>query len=188
MDVEKYLKRIKYSGSREPTLSTLAELIECHKANVSYSNLQILGGPKVRILLEDAYKNVVEKNGAGICYELGGLFVWMLRKLGFTAYAYQGQFWGDFFDPPSFLPRCSHFITIVEVEGVRYIVDPGWVMFGPMKFEVGLPHVETHAVYRIMPCDLGENFYNLWHHKKTVLDSEGNLLKQGPKPAGPLDE
>jgi N-hydroxyarylamine O-acetyltransferase len=83
VDVARYLERIGYAGSREPTLETLRALHEAHYGSVPFENLDIaLGQP---ILLDEAalFGKIVERRRGGFCYELNGLFAALLRALGF---------------------------------------------------------------------------------------------------------
>ena len=190
MHVDKYLERIKFTGSREPTLANLKTLIQCHKCNIPYTNLH-MHGRKERIKLsnEEMYENVVTNKGGGICYELGSLFVWLARQLGYKAHGYQAAFYCAYLPEPVFSVPFFHFLVCVEIDENRYLVDPGWVMFGPMKMELETPYVDNHAVYRLVHAEgYGDTWYNFQRHKKTVIDASGNVLKQGPKPAGPLDD
>ena len=190
MNLDDYLERIKFTGSREPTLATLKTLIQCHKHIIPYSNLHMHGRKeRINLSVEEIYKNVVMNKGGGICYELASLFIWLARRLGYHAYCYQGSFYCAYLPEPVFNDPFSHSLVCVEVDDVRYLVDPGWVMFGPMKLELGTPYVDDHSVYRLVHADgdHDETWYHLERHRKTVIDESGNVLKEGPKPAGPLE-
>ncbi|CAA9548288.1 MAG: N-hydroxyarylamine O-acetyltransferase [uncultured Thermomicrobiales bacterium] len=83
MDVEHYLARIGYTGSREPTLETLRALHRAQLYTVPFENLDIdLGRP---IALDEAaiFAKIVGRRRGGFCYELNGLFAALLRALGF---------------------------------------------------------------------------------------------------------
>ena len=83
MDIARYLERITYHGSLEPTLPTLQALHEAHLLAVPFENLDIpLGRP---IVLDEAslWSKIVEQHRGGFCYELNGLFALLLRALGF---------------------------------------------------------------------------------------------------------
>jgi N-hydroxyarylamine O-acetyltransferase len=83
VDVARYLERIGYAGSLEPTLATLRGLHEAHYRAVPFENLDIaLGRP---ITLDEAalFAKIVERRRGGFCYELNGLFAALLRALGF---------------------------------------------------------------------------------------------------------
>jgi len=189
MDVDEYLTRIKYTGTKEPNLANLRKLIECQKYNTPYTNLQMHGGERIKLRLEDIYHNVVTNKGGGICFELGGIFVWLLRQLGYTAYGYQGSLWCAYLPKPVFAAPYFHFLVCVEIGDEKYLVDPGWVIFGPIKLEMWTPCADDHALYRLIPAPGKDHtWYHLERHRKTVLDVNDKLLKQGPTPAGPLSD
>jgi N-hydroxyarylamine O-acetyltransferase len=83
MDVQSYLERIDYHGSLEPTLDTLRGLHVAHLMSVPFENLSIKAGEP--IVLEEAalFNKIVNQRRGGFCYELNGLFAWLLRELGY---------------------------------------------------------------------------------------------------------
>lgn len=82
-DLEDCLKRINYSGDRNPTLETLKALQMAFVRNVPFENLDIHLGREI-VLSEDAfYKKIVEDGRGGFCYECNTLFLTLLRALGF---------------------------------------------------------------------------------------------------------
>ena len=189
MDVDKYLSRIKYTGSKEPSLANLKTLIQCQKYNTPYTNLQMHGGKRIKLSLEEIYHNVVTNKGGGICYELGSLFVWLLQQLGYRAYGYQAAFYCAYLPEPVFSVPYFHFLVCAEIGDEKYLVDPGWIMFGPMKIELWTPYVDDHAIYRLTHAEgYDDTWYHMERHRKTVIDQNGVVLKQGPTPAGPLTD
>lgn len=83
MDPDAYLHRI---GARRPaaaTLETLRELQERHLATVPFENLSLHLGERVSLEAKDLFAKIVDRRRGGICYEVNGLFAWLLRELGF---------------------------------------------------------------------------------------------------------
>ncbi len=83
MDVDVYLERIGYSGSREPNPITLRELHLAHLYQVPFENLDIHLGHEIVLSLPRLYDKVVIRRRGGFCYELNSLFAWLLEQLGF---------------------------------------------------------------------------------------------------------
>ena len=84
MNVDAYLERIDYSGSREPNANTLRNLQVAHLHSVPFENLSIHAGEPI-VLNDDAlYRKIVEKHRGGFCYEANGAFAALLRALGFN--------------------------------------------------------------------------------------------------------
>jgi N-hydroxyarylamine O-acetyltransferase len=83
MDILHYLARIGYLEPIKRDAQTLRGLHLAHMQTVPFENLDI--GLKRSILLTNEAlwdKLIVQKRG-GFCYELNGLFAWLLQELGF---------------------------------------------------------------------------------------------------------
>ncbi len=84
MDADSYLARIDYHGPIQPTRDTLAALQRANMLSVPFENLDIVPLHRPIRLDEQALwdKIVVHRRG-GFCYELNGIFAWLLRQIGF---------------------------------------------------------------------------------------------------------
>ena len=83
MEIDAYLGRIGYSGPRTPTAETLRQLHRAHMFAVPFENLDIPLGNPIALSLPAFYAKIVERRRGGFCYELNGLFGWLLEQLGF---------------------------------------------------------------------------------------------------------
>lgn len=83
MDIEGYLRRINYSGSRDVTPETLRALQVAHLKSVPFENLSIHAGEPIVLEEEALFTKIVERKRGGFCYECNGLFAGLLRALGF---------------------------------------------------------------------------------------------------------
>jgi N-hydroxyarylamine O-acetyltransferase len=83
VNVARYLQRIGYAGSLQPTAATLAELQRAHMLAVPFENLDIHLGRRLVLDRETNYTKIVERGRGGWCFELNGLFSWLLEQLGF---------------------------------------------------------------------------------------------------------
>ncbi|HTP03407.1 MAG TPA: arylamine N-acetyltransferase [Anaerolineales bacterium] len=84
MNVEAYLARIGCEAPLEPTYETLRELQTAHMRTVPFENLDIV--PLHRsIRLDEAslWHKIIEDKRGGFCYELNGLYAWLLKQIGF---------------------------------------------------------------------------------------------------------
>lgn len=122
MDVEAYLKRINYQGSREVTPETLRDLQVAHLKTVPFENLSIHAGEPIVLEEEALFKKIVDQRRGGFCYECNGSFAALLRALGFEVEMLaagvarrQGGF-GPVFDH---MALC---VTLAE----RWLVDVGF--------------------------------------------------------------
>jgi N-hydroxyarylamine O-acetyltransferase len=122
LNVESYLKRIDYSGPLDPNHETLRRLHMTHLLQVPFENFDIhLGTP---IKLEDAalFNKIVEQRRGGFCYELNGLFCWLLRELGFKVEMLSA---GVARKEGGFDPDFDHMALLVELEQ-RWLADVGF--------------------------------------------------------------
>ena len=85
MDVTRFLQRLRYQGSRAPTLQTLRALQRAFLLSVPFENLDIHLGREIRLEPQALYDKIVGRRRGGFCYECNGLFRELLRALGFEA-------------------------------------------------------------------------------------------------------
>jgi N-hydroxyarylamine O-acetyltransferase len=146
IDVDAYLNRIGYSGSRTPDAATLRALHLAHMLTVPFENLDIHLGRQ--ILLDEAkfFEKIVTRGRGGFCYELNGLFAALLRCLNFdvtllSARVYNGEKFGPEFD---------HMVLLVENEE-RQLADVGFgdSFIEPLRFDDPGEQVQGGIAYRI---------------------------------------
>lgn len=148
MDLDAYFQRIRWSGGRDPTLETLAGLIEAHTSRVPFENLDVLLGRTLRLDIDGLQKKIVGAGRGGYCFEHASLFAAVLEALGFQVSRHAGRV--VLFGPLAEAKRDHMFMT-VTVGGASYVVDPGFGPFAP-RFPVPLvdlpPGQSTHWMQR----------------------------------------
>ena len=122
MDLNAYLKRINYKGSLEPSFDTLRALHRAHLLNITYENLDIHLGRSL-VLDEDViFEKIVREGRGGWCFEMNGLFAWVLRELGFEVRLLGGAvnriLRGD-------ETKLGHLLLLVNL-GKPYLADVGF--------------------------------------------------------------
>ncbi|WP_312554574.1 arylamine N-acetyltransferase family protein [Empedobacter brevis] len=135
MNIDQYLKRINFLTSPKVDLKTLIELQHFHLKTVPFENLDIHFNNPIVLNIEHIYDKVINKNRGGFCYELNGLFYYLLHQIGFKVKMISAQVhikdgvYSDEFD---------HMGIIVDIEGVSYLVDVGFGKFSlsPLKIEI----------------------------------------------------
>jgi len=148
MNVEKYLRRINYSGPLDPTPETLRALQVAHLLAVPFENLSIHAGEPI-VLQEDAlFTKIVEQKRGGFCYECNGLFAGLLRALGFevamlgagVAHAHGG-----------FGPNFDHMALMVTLAD-RWLVDVGFgeSFIEPLQLDARDEQVQGTRSFRIV--------------------------------------
>jgi N-hydroxyarylamine O-acetyltransferase len=81
--VQAYLDRIGYAGSTAPDLATLAALQRAHMLSVPFENLDIHLGRRLVLDPVANHEKIVGRGRGGWCFELNGLFGWLLEQIGF---------------------------------------------------------------------------------------------------------
>lgn len=121
--VEKYLARIGMSLPEDfaPDSAFLRELQFAHCTHVPYENLDIIRGIPLSLDEADLYKKVVEQGKGGFCFELNGLFAWLLRQLGYKVTEYAARYLRG----ESELPMRRHRVLKVEATDGVWCCDVG---------------------------------------------------------------
>ncbi|XP_043540679.1 arylamine N-acetyltransferase, pineal gland isozyme NAT-3-like isoform X2 [Chiloscyllium plagiosum] len=91
MDASEYLSRIGYGGATEPSLENLKAIHRQHLLAVPFGSLAIHCGERIELILPAVYQKVVIQKRGGFCYELNGLFSWLLQALGYQVQLVSGR-------------------------------------------------------------------------------------------------
>ncbi len=149
MDIHAYLRRIGLSARPEPTLDGLSDLGLAHLCSVPFENLDIAARRPLSLDLEAIYDKLVVRRRGGFCYELNGLYSWLLRELGFEVTLLAGQLMDPVTGEPG--PERAHLVLLVDLDGPQ-LVDVGWgeAYRRPFALRVGNEHVDAGiASYRL---------------------------------------
>jgi len=152
LDLDAYLARIGYSGSREPTRATLAALHLAHAQHIPFENLDILLGRGIRLDLGSLQQKLVHDRRGGYCFEQNLLFSAALEALGFrltrlAARVRMGH--------TRVLPR-THMLLAVETDGARYLADVGFGgegLYLPIPLVDDRPEHQFTSTYRLQGED-----------------------------------
>jgi N-hydroxyarylamine O-acetyltransferase len=122
-DLDAYLARIGWHDPLEPTLETLTGLTRAHITRIPFENVDVLLGRDIRIDLDSIVQKIVVRGRGGYCFEHGTLFQAALERVGFKPTAHAARV--VVMVPRDQSPRTHMFLT-VEVEGDRFVLDPGF--------------------------------------------------------------
>ncbi|KZE39883.1 acetyltransferase [Bhargavaea cecembensis] len=122
MEVERYLQRINWSGPDEVNLETLLQLQEHHMLHIPFENLDVIRKVRIPLDVEAYFRKVVLNHRGGFCYELNGLFNWLLQSLGFNSRLASATVRRP---DGGWTLSGSHACVIVEMEK-PYLVDVGF--------------------------------------------------------------
>lgn len=122
--VKQYAARIGVELPEEirPDYNLLRRLHFAHCTTVPYENLDILRGVPLSLDIDRLFEKVVEQRRGGYCFELNGLFAWLLRRLGYGVREYAGRFLRH----EEEIPMRRHRVLAVKTEdGAVYLCDVG---------------------------------------------------------------
>ena len=104
-----------------PDLATLKLLQDAHLKYVPYENLDILSGRLTSLEHDDMFAKIIMKNRGGICFELNGLYNWLLESLGYQVTSYAARF----IDRLEEYQIRRHRVMCVALDGRSYLTDVG---------------------------------------------------------------
>jgi N-hydroxyarylamine O-acetyltransferase len=145
-----YLRRLGFDVPPAPTLETLRQLQLRHTGVFPFENLTTLSGEPVLIDLPSIERKVLHDGRGGYCYELNNLFLALLQELGFDARAISGRVVMG--QPEGAWTARTHRLSLVIIDGVRYITDVGFggmVPTAPLLLDSRGEQLTPHEPYRI---------------------------------------
>lgn len=159
-DSDPYLRRIGVDPGSVggPDRDTVERLQRAHVTAVPFETLAITGDPfgnrggdGVSLEVADCYAKIVERGRGGFCYELNGLFGWLLADLGFefdrvAAMVLSGG------DPSTPANHLTHVVSLDR----RYVVDVGIggpLMRRPLPLDGQARTDAAGVTWRVVPSD-----------------------------------
>ena len=145
-----YLQRLGFDAPPAPTLETLCQLQLRHTGAFPFENLNTLSGQPVLIDLPSIEQKVLHDGRGGYCYELNNLFLALLQTLGFDARGISGRVVMG--QPEGAWTARTHRLSLVTLDGVRYITDVGFggmVPTAPLMLDTPVEQFTPHEPYRI---------------------------------------
>jgi N-hydroxyarylamine O-acetyltransferase len=156
MNVAQYLERIQYRGLLQTDHETLRGLQLAHMMAVPFENLDIGLKRPIKIDEESIWEKLITQRRGGFCYELNGLFAWLLRHIGFDVIYLNarvvekdGSLGIDF----------DHLALLVQIPGQpeRWIADVGFgdSFTGPLNLDEHGEQVQGLRAYKLQQSDDG---------------------------------
>lgn len=124
MDLERYLQRVGYNGSLEPTLDTLHRLTAAQAQSIPFENIDVLLGRPIRLEPDALYRKLVLDHRGGYCFEQNGLLMEVLWRLGFQVRPLSARVRLGTPDRQVVVAR-SHLVLEVQVDDRCWITDVG---------------------------------------------------------------
>lgn len=181
MDVAAYMRRIGYAGPQTPSAETLRGLHLAHTMAIPFENLDIHLGRPISLEPSQLYDKVVGARRGGYCFELNGLFGWLLDSLGFAVDHLAARvLLGDTIVRPR-----SHRVLLVTLSDQRWLADVGFGGNGLMApIAVSPGQVDVQGMERFRLIQIAEHEYRLeWG----LDDRWQGLYRFGLEPQFPVD-
>jgi N-hydroxyarylamine O-acetyltransferase len=157
MDVQAYLRRIRYQACPTPGLDIpsidapsadlLRSLHRAHLFTVPFENLDISLGRKIICDEARILNKIVTEHRGGFCYELNGAFAALLRALGFQVTLLSARVARE---DGSYGPEFDHLTLRVDLEE-PWLADVGFGegFLEPLRLESGMEQPQNGRVYRL---------------------------------------
>jgi len=174
---DEYLQALDLTGSK-PDLAFLSEITRRHAARFAFSSVGPMLGDDLPLDVESLYRRIIVNRRGGYCFEQNGFLFEMLQELGFEVSLYLARVIYN----QDIHPGLTHRITLVKIDGERYIADVGFGPLGP-QYPVSMSGKASHEsfrIFRIEECHPGE------FHMQTLKDGEFyslykfELVRYGP--------
>jgi len=161
MLLQQYIQRLNFTDTPKPDAATLHGLQLAHMRNISFENLDIGLGRKIKLDLPSLWQKIIVDGRGGFCYELNGLIAWLLQEIGFEVtylnardYHEETDSFGIDFDHLTLLVKAPH-------ESTRWLADVGWgdTFFQPLDIDDPNEQIQGMRGYRVEPFKQG---YIIW--------------------------
>lgn len=171
MNIITYLDRIAFVEPIKPDAQTLRGLQAAHMQSIPFENLDIGLKRPIYIHEEAIWEKLIVNKRGGFCYELNGLFAWLLKQIGFEVIYLNARVFDREGNPGM---DFDHLALLVQAPGEseRWLVDVG---FGdsfnePLSIENLNEQVQGLRAYRIEPTQNGNivwqrNYNGAWERQ-----------------------
>lgn len=128
-EIDRYMERIGVSGEIRPDLKGLERLQIAHLMHIPYENMDSLQGLITSLNHEAMFEKMIIRHRGGICFELNGLYAWLLKSLGYEVKSHAARFTSS----KEVVQMRRHRVMTVSFDGRRYLTDVGVNSESPRK-------------------------------------------------------
>lgn len=164
----------------QPGLAFLSEITRRHAALFAFASVGPMLGDDLPLDVESLYRRIVENRRGGYCFEQNGLLYAMLEQLGFNVSLYLGRVIYN----QDIHPGLTHRITLVEIDGKRYVADVGFGPLGPQR-PVSMSGDESRENFRVFRVE--ERHAGVFHVQTLKPEGFYSLYKFELARYGPAD-
>jgi N-hydroxyarylamine O-acetyltransferase len=150
-DLDAYLQRIGYDGSRAPTLATLSAIHRHHALAIPFENLTPFLKQPVRLDVPSLVQKIVDEGRGGYCFEHNLLLRAVLTTLGFEVSGLAARVrWNV---PDEVITSRGHMLLRVELDQQTYIADVGFgglTLTAPLRLVTEAEQQTPHEPFRLL--------------------------------------
>jgi N-hydroxyarylamine O-acetyltransferase len=132
--LQRYFDRIKFRGTAQADIATIAAIMRCQLFTVPFENLDVQAGKVVSLVPEEIVDKILNHDRGGYCYEVNGLFAMALAAIGVP---YQFVAARPMFYPVK-RPK-THMAIVLQLDHVLWLCDLGFGSYGmraPMRLDL----------------------------------------------------
>lgn len=147
MNIQSYLKRINYNLPLKVDKATLFRLHQAHLYHIPFEDLNIHYDIPIVLTIKGLYRKVVLEKRGGFCYELNGLFIELLKEVGFKTTLISAKV----INKHGIVgPKFDHAAIIVDLDK-RWLVDVGYggdSFVLPKELKLDVIQKDVHDYYK----------------------------------------
>jgi len=151
MNLAGYFQRIGHRGPYQPNLALLSALTDAHTRSIPFENLDVLLGRPISLEPDALFQKLVVDRRGGYCFEQNGLFLEVLRELGFQVAPISARV--RLQRPRDFTPPRTHVFLRVELDGESWLTDVGvgaLSLTSPLRLATPSEQATLHEPRRIL--------------------------------------
>jgi N-hydroxyarylamine O-acetyltransferase len=150
LDLDRYFRRINYTGASTATLDVLRELHRLQPQAIPFENLNPLTRKPIKLDLASLTEKLIDQTRGGYCFELNTLFAAALIQLGFKVTPLIGRvLWGH--APDTITPR-THMTLRIDLNDEAWLADVGFgsvTLAAPLRLTPGVAQSTSHGTFRL---------------------------------------
>jgi len=179
MNIRDYLNRLGYSKPVRADIETLCGLQIAHLQNIPFENLDIGLGRKIELNETALWDKLITRKRGGFCYELNGMFAWLLKQIGFQVtylnardYHEENNTFGIDFDHLALM-------VIIPNESALWLADVGFGDTFTQPLSIDNPNEQVQGLrgYWVEPF---RNGYQIWQRNYDGSRESQYFFDQSP--------
>jgi N-hydroxyarylamine O-acetyltransferase len=149
-NLDAYLERIGYDGSRKPSLDALRGLHLHHVKSIPFENLDVFLRTPIRLDVRSLTDKLIDRKRGGYCYEQNTLLMAALQTMGYTVRSLAGRVqW----QAPGRVAARHHMVLLIALPEGEFLADAGFgglTLTAPLCFATDIEQETPHGRYRIV--------------------------------------